>query len=36
MTGTPGGVGPVNSGDRYYGKIFEKDKLIVDGSWAVK
>jgi len=36
MTGTPKGVGPVNSGDRYLGRIFEKDKLIVEGSWVVK
>ena len=36
MTGTPKGVGSVNSGDRYLGKIFEKEKLIVQGSWVVK
>jgi len=36
MAGTPKGVGSVNSGDRYLGKIFEKEKLIVEGSWVVK
>lgn len=36
MTGTPRGVGPVKLGDRYHGKIFEKDRLIVNGSWVVK
>lgn len=36
MTGTPKGVGPVKSGDKYLGKIFEKEKLIVEGSWVVK
>ncbi|MFO8240059.1 MAG: fumarylacetoacetate hydrolase family protein [Dissulfuribacterales bacterium] len=36
MTGTPKGVGPVNAGDRYLGKIFEREKLIVEGSWVVK
>jgi 2-keto-4-pentenoate hydratase/2-oxohepta-3-ene-1,7-dioic acid hydratase in catechol pathway len=36
MTGTPKGVGPVNSGDKYLGKIFEKEKLIVESSWVVK
>ncbi len=36
MTGTPKGVGAVNSGDKYLGKIFEKDKLIVEGAWVVK
>ena len=36
MTGTPKGVGPVNTGDKYLGKIFEKEKLIVEASWTVK
>ena len=36
MTGTPKGIGPVNSGDKYLGKIFEKEELIVEGSWVVK
>jgi len=36
MTGTPKGVGPVNAGDRYLGKIFEREKLIAEGSWVVK
>lgn len=36
MTGTPAGVGPVHPGDRFTGKIFEKKKLIVEGSWVVK
>ena len=36
MTGTPKGVGSVNSGDRYLGKIFEKETLVVEGSWVVK
>ena len=36
MTGTPRGVGPVRSGDRYLGRIFDKDKLLVEGSWVVK
>jgi 2-keto-4-pentenoate hydratase/2-oxohepta-3-ene-1,7-dioic acid hydratase in catechol pathway len=36
MTGTPKGVGAVNAGDRYLGKIFEKEKLIVEGFWVVK
>jgi 2-keto-4-pentenoate hydratase/2-oxohepta-3-ene-1,7-dioic acid hydratase in catechol pathway len=36
MTGTPKGVGTVKSGDRYLGRIFEKDRLIVEGSWVVK
>jgi 2-keto-4-pentenoate hydratase/2-oxohepta-3-ene-1,7-dioic acid hydratase in catechol pathway len=36
MTGTPKGVGPVKPGDRYLGKIFENDKLLVEGAWVVK
>ena len=36
MTGTPKGVGPFHPGDRFIGKIFAKDKLIVAGSWVVK
>lgn len=36
MTGTPKGVGPVVSGDRYLGKIFDGDRLLVQGSWVVK
>ena len=36
MSGTPKGVGPVNTGDGFAGKIFEKEKLIVEGFWVVK
>jgi 2-keto-4-pentenoate hydratase/2-oxohepta-3-ene-1,7-dioic acid hydratase in catechol pathway len=36
MTGTPKGVGPVKTGDRYVGKVFDGDKLLVAGSWVVK
>lgn len=36
MTGTPKGVGPVCSGDRYLGKIFADERLIVEGSWLVR
>ena len=36
MTGTPGGVGPINSGDTFSGKIFENEKLIVENFWIVK
>ena len=36
MTGTPKGVGRINIGDRFDGKIFEKEKLIVEGSWVVQ
>ena len=36
MSGTPKGVGPINSGDKFIGKIFEKKTLIVEKSWTVK
>jgi len=36
MTGTPAGVGPLSAGDRFVGKIFEKEKLIVMACWVVK
>jgi len=36
MTGTPEGVGIVQVGDIFSGKIFENEKLIVEGSWIVK
>ncbi len=35
MTGTPAGVGPVNRGDRFTGRILENEDLIVEGSWVV-
>ena len=36
MSGTPKGVGPINPGDTFAGKIFAKEKLITEGSWVVK
>ena len=36
MTGTPAGVGPVHAGDRFCGRIFEKENLMVEASWVVK
>ncbi|MDX2416429.1 MAG: fumarylacetoacetate hydrolase family protein [Xanthomonadales bacterium] len=36
MTGTPAGVGPLYIGDRFTGKIFAGEKLIVKGSWVVQ
>ena len=35
MTGTPAGVGPINPGDRFVGKIFENETLVVEGRWTV-
>lgn len=36
MTGTPAGVGALQTGDRFNGKIFENENLIVEASWVVK
>lgn len=36
MTGTPKGVGVINVGDKFVGRIFEGKELIVEGSWVVK
>lgn len=36
MTGTPAGVGVVNAGDRFSGRIYDDDKQIVGCSWVVK
>ena len=36
MTGTPKGVGPIHAGDTLIGKIFDKETLLVEGSWVVK
>jgi 2-keto-4-pentenoate hydratase/2-oxohepta-3-ene-1,7-dioic acid hydratase in catechol pathway len=36
MTGTPAGIGPIKPGQKFTGKIFEKEKLIVKGQWVVK
>ncbi len=36
MTGTPKGVGEVTVGDRYLGRIFNKDNLLIEQQWQVK
>jgi 2-keto-4-pentenoate hydratase/2-oxohepta-3-ene-1,7-dioic acid hydratase in catechol pathway len=36
MSGTPQGVGEVNTGDRFHGKVFAGDQLLVEGLWTVR
>ncbi|WP_456480171.1 fumarylacetoacetate hydrolase family protein [Nautilia sp.] len=36
MTGTPKGVGVVNEGDEFEGKILENGKVIAGRKWTVK
>lgn len=35
MTGTPAGVGPLKPGDRFVGRVFEDDTLLVEADWLV-
>ena len=36
MTGTPSGVGAINAGDEFVGKVFSGDNLLIEHSWAVR
>ena len=36
MTGTPSGVGKINQGDEFVGKVFSGDDLLVEKQWLVK
>lgn len=36
MTGTPRGVGAIQVGDVFLGKVFANQRLLVEGSWVVK
>ena len=36
MSGTPKGVGIINQGDTFIGKIFEQYELIVEASWIAE
>jgi 2-keto-4-pentenoate hydratase/2-oxohepta-3-ene-1,7-dioic acid hydratase in catechol pathway len=33
MSGTPQGAGPFDTGDRFVGRIFVQDQLIVEAAW---
>ena len=35
MTGTPKGVGNYKVGDKFIGKIFSNDTLLIESSWSV-
>lgn len=35
MTGTPAGVGEVCAGDRYVGRVFAADELLLEQAWLV-
>lgn len=36
MTGTPAGVGALEPGDRYVGRVFDGERLLVEGRWQVQ
>ena len=36
MTGTPAGVGPLQQGDKFTGRILENDKLLLEQDWVVQ
>lgn len=36
MTGTPKGVGPLLRGDRFLGKLFGDDTLLLEAQWLVQ
>ena len=36
MTGTPAGVGELKAGDRFVGKIFQRDNVLVQAEWQVQ
>ena len=36
MTGTPSGVGVVQQGDTFVGKVFKNNQLLVENSWQVQ
>ena len=36
MTGTPAGVGSIKPGDRFVGKIFENNTLLIEAGWTIK
>ncbi len=35
MTGTPQGVGPLKSGDRYLGKVLQNNITLIERTWIV-
>ena len=34
MTGTPSGVGKINLGDVFVGKVFNGSELLVEHTWT--
>ena len=36
MSGTPSGVGEINNGDQFVGKIYNSQELLIECSWQAK
>ena len=36
MTGTPAGVGPVQTGERFYGRVLDGEHELVSGDWLAQ
>ena len=36
MTGTPAGVGPVQTGERFYGRMLDGEHELVSGDWVAQ
>jgi 2-keto-4-pentenoate hydratase/2-oxohepta-3-ene-1,7-dioic acid hydratase in catechol pathway len=36
LSGTPKGVGEVNAGDRFHGKVLDSSKLLVEKVWTAR
>ncbi len=36
MTGTPAGVGPVQAGERFHGRILDGDRELISGEWPAQ
>jgi 2-keto-4-pentenoate hydratase/2-oxohepta-3-ene-1,7-dioic acid hydratase in catechol pathway len=36
MTGTPAGVGPVQAGERFHGRVLHGEQELVGGDWRAQ
>ena len=36
MTGTPAGVGPVHTGERFHGRVLDGERELISGAWLAQ
>ena len=36
MTGTPAGVGPVQTGERFHGRVLDGERELISGAWLAQ